>query len=269
MADTTFTDGSTVIVSAWLNEINDFYHTLFNGDATAPADGEFVVGDGSKFVRESGATARTSLGLGSLATLSTATEATGGTNQTTYTQGDILYATAANTLGKLALGTADQVVTSDGTDTGWDWPPLVQAVEGTPYTTYSSTTTTIPIDDTIPQNTEGVEYVTVSITPKNSAHRLVIEASADVLDTAGATTYITGAIFQDSTASALAANILYMNTFERHLVLRHEMAAGTTSATTFKFRMGPNSGTLYVNGNASGRFYGGVAAVRIRVTEYS
>ena len=35
-----------------------------------PADGKFIVGDGSNFVAESGATARTSLGLGSLSTAS-------------------------------------------------------------------------------------------------------------------------------------------------------------------------------------------------------
>jgi hypothetical protein len=61
--------------------------------------------------------------LGTIATgtwnADTVTEAYGGTNQTTYTQGDILYASAANTLSKLALGTAGQVLVSDGTDVTW------------------------------------------------------------------------------------------------------------------------------------------------------
>jgi hypothetical protein len=39
----------------------------------AVTDGNFIVGDGSNFVAESGATARTSLGLGSIATLNTVT----------------------------------------------------------------------------------------------------------------------------------------------------------------------------------------------------
>lgn len=47
--------------------------------------------------------ARTTLGLGSAALLADPiTETHGGTNQTTYTQGDLLYASAANTLAKLA-----------------------------------------------------------------------------------------------------------------------------------------------------------------------
>jgi len=49
----------------------------------------------------------------------TITEANGGTNQTTYTQGDLLYASAADTLAKLSLGTSGQVLASNGTDVEW------------------------------------------------------------------------------------------------------------------------------------------------------
>jgi len=61
--------------------------------------------------------------LGTIATgtwnADTITEAYGGTNQTTYARGDILYASAANTLSKLSLGTSGQVLVSDGTDISW------------------------------------------------------------------------------------------------------------------------------------------------------
>lgn len=40
----------------------------------------------------------------------TLTEAGGGTNNTTYTKGDVLYASATNTLSKLGVGTANQVI---------------------------------------------------------------------------------------------------------------------------------------------------------------
>ncbi len=39
------------------------------------------------------------------------TETQGGTNKTTYTTGDILYASASNTLSKLAIGSTNQVLT--------------------------------------------------------------------------------------------------------------------------------------------------------------
>lgn len=43
----------------------------------------------------------------------------GGTAQTTYTTGDLLYASAANTLGKLGIGPTNYVLTSNGTIPGW------------------------------------------------------------------------------------------------------------------------------------------------------
>lgn len=41
-------------------------------------------------------------------------ETNGGTNQSTYTQGDVLYASATNTLSKLAAGTKGQALTTGG-----------------------------------------------------------------------------------------------------------------------------------------------------------
>lgn len=43
----------------------------------------------------------------------------GGTGQSTYTAGDMLYATGATTLAKLAIGANDYVLTSNGTAPGW------------------------------------------------------------------------------------------------------------------------------------------------------
>lgn len=73
--------------------------------------------------------ASTYVGQTSITTLGTITtgawngdvvsEAYGGTNQSSYTRGDILYATADNTLAKLAIGTSGQMLMSDGTDVAW------------------------------------------------------------------------------------------------------------------------------------------------------
>ena len=50
----------------------------------------------------------------------TAIDAThGGTNQTTWTTGDLLYASASNTLSKLAIGTANTLLTSSGGIPAW------------------------------------------------------------------------------------------------------------------------------------------------------
>lgn len=55
----------------------------------------------------------------------TAIETQGGTNQTTYTKGDILHATAANTLSKLGIGTTGQVLTVVSGDVAWSTPAAV------------------------------------------------------------------------------------------------------------------------------------------------
>lgn len=145
---------------------------------------------------------------------------------------------------------------------------IVQSLEATPYTTHSSTAVAIPEDDTIPQNTEGAEWNTRAITPTSATNRLVIEAWIDSCGGSSSSTLI-GALFQDATASAIAvvavAGVAAGATTSMYL--RHEMAAGTTSATTFKFNAGPAAGTMYVNGNNGGRKFGGLSAIKMRVTE--
>ena len=60
-------------------------------------------------------------------------ETKGGTNQTTYTQGDILYASASNTLSKLAKGTAGKVLTMNSGATAPEWASAASAAD-TPWT---------------------------------------------------------------------------------------------------------------------------------------
>lgn len=140
---------------------------------------------------------------------------------------------------------------------------IVQAVEAAPYTTYSSHTTVFPIDDTIPQNTEGEEIITVTITPKSASNRLRIEANISTAHISGTGAF---ALFKDADADAIA--VTYTPTTYILRDLTHEMAAGTTSAITFKLRAGPAAGgTIYLNGSASARYFGGIAAVRLRVEE--
>jgi len=139
-------------------------------------------------------------------------------------------------------------------------------------TAVATGTTTIPQDDTIPQNTEGTEFMTLAITPKSATNILVIDVIALIgCDTAARN--IIGAIFQDSTADALAANIEYNDNsssiIPTIMCVRHTMVAGTTSATTFKFRAGAQSAaTLTFNGNNGARLFGAITKSSIVITEY-
>jgi hypothetical protein len=125
-------------------------------------------------------------------------------------------------------------------------------------------TTTIPADNTIPQITEGDQYMTLAITPKSATSRLVIDIVWQGSHSAG--TYLIAALFQDATANALAAIGVHSAGAGSHVILtfRHVMTSGTTSATTFRVRAGSNSAgtTTFNNG-----FFNGVMASTITICE--
>ncbi len=132
-------------------------------------------------------------------------------------------------------------------------------------------TTVIPFDDTIPQNTEGDQYMTLAITPKSSTSILKISAQA-VSSNGTAARNQAIALFQDSTASALAVANIFENvgTAMNTTSLLYTMTSGTTSSTTFKIRIGANNtGTTTFNGASGGRLFGGVSNSSITIEEYS
>lgn len=129
-------------------------------------------------------------------------------------------------------------------------------------------TTTIPLDDTIPQQTEGDQYLSQTITPSSEANVLGITASLQLSSSASNNHVV--ALFQDAIANALAA-MWETNSgagSEAPVSLQHLMLADTASATTFKIRAGGNNaGTTTLNGRASGRFLAAVAASSLEITE--
>ena len=129
-------------------------------------------------------------------------------------------------------------------------------------------TTSIPLDDTIPQNTEGTEFMTLAITPKSATSKLIIQVILQV--SVSTTSWSYGALFQDSTANAIAAGLGFTDaaTSGSSVVFTHYMTSGTTSSTTFKVRAGPNgASTMTFNGASSARLFGGVLASSITITE--
>lgn len=84
----------------------------------------------------------------------TLSETHGGTNQTTYTTGDLLYASASNTLSKLAVGTADQVLTVSGGVPTWQ-----DAASGSPLTTKGDLYTYDTADARLPVGTNDYALI--------------------------------------------------------------------------------------------------------------
>jgi hypothetical protein len=131
-------------------------------------------------------------------------------------------------------------------------------------------TTIIPFDDTIPQQTEGDQYMTLAITPKSATSKLIIEVAWNGSSTTAGETSMAAALFQDAAANALAAIWTIQGATGKTVCLNlmHVMTSGTTSATTFKVRVGSaGAGTTTFNGSGGARFFGGVMASSIVIRE--
>jgi hypothetical protein len=146
---------------------------------------------------------------------------------------------------------------------------IVQTVN-TQTTAVATGTTIFPADDTIPQKTDGDEYMTLAITPTNASNKLRI-FSTFYCSHSEASSVMSAGLFQDDTAATLNAVMGGRSVGGGRpatMVLDHYMTAGTTSATTFKIRAGgPASGTTTFNGLGTNRFFGGLGTASITIQE--
>jgi hypothetical protein len=196
-----------------------------------------------------------------------------------------MYSTSARTnVACRCIGYID--ITTGGTAGEWDNAPTKLQVMGygvkrtgdivqTKWKSiagHAAITTQLPYDDTIPQNTEGDEVLTLAITPTSSVNILEITSSViALLSAGGGHDACSLALFQDTTAGALAAtsSVIYESR-PSQVSLFHKMLAGTTSATTFKIRAGTIilSADLYINAyDSTTRVFGGVATTNLKITE--
>jgi hypothetical protein len=212
------------------------------------------------------ASARSVLGLGALATQSTVSAA----NIDAASVSAAAIVDNSITLAKLSrVGTTGQSLISGGTgtDAAYAWTGLVQRVV-TASSTVVSGTATIPLDDTIPQVTEGTQFLAVTITPRSAASTLVVEAQVYFSNLNNAT--ITGAVHLGSAADAIAAIGMYVAAgADDTMIMRHSFVANTVAAIPVQIRLGGNvATTIHMNGSSAGaRRFGGVAASSISVTE--
>ena len=188
------------------------------------------------------------------------------------TDGNIISYDASGNPVAVATGSDGQVLTSAGAGQPCAFETLttgkVLQVVNVMNGAVATGTTVMPHDDTIPQKTEGIEFMTLAITPTHASNKLVIQWTANIA-TSAAKQMVT-ALFQDDTANALAVLLEYNSNTNAGVVMSgtHYMAAGTTSATTFKLRCGPQAAsTMTFNGYAAARLYGGVMSSSITITE--
>lgn len=168
-----------------------------------------------------------------------------------------------------SVGTSGQVLTSNGAGALPTFQTSTSAAVQQVRTFTASTltgTTILPSDNTIPQNTEGDQYLSLAITPTNSAHILVVSGQLLVRNSA-TNQGLSVAAFQDSNVNAFGVITEYMNEPNGAIAMAFTfyVTAGTTSATTISIRAGSNTaGTTTINGST----FGGVAFSGITITEY-
>lgn len=128
MADTTFVDESTIIEADWLNDINDFFYTLFGGATTAAgarsAIGAAASGANSDITSITGLTtdlAVTHGGTGA-SSASAARSNLSAQEDVITTRGDIVRGSSGAAAERLAVGSAGQCLKTDGTDVSWGAP---------------------------------------------------------------------------------------------------------------------------------------------------
>jgi hypothetical protein len=135
------------------------------------------------------------------------------------------------------------------------------------YTANVDLTVAIPLDDTIPQNTEGTQILSVTITPKSTTNRLRIRFQGYGGSNTAAVNII-AALFVGSGVNAVRANLASTAgaSFFTSCVVEYEFVPGATTLQTISVRVGGPL-TFRLNGTTSARALGGSSAATLIVEE--
>lgn len=138
--------------------------------------------------------------------------------------------------------------------------------------THATGTSVIARDGSIPLISEGTEFMTLAITPKSATNILLVEVKA-MLSSGAASRNLNGALFNTDlhATEALTAGTEWEDTLNNpHTVtLTYYVVAGTTSATTFRFRAGCGAAATIAFCGTTGVVFGTAIASSITITEYT
>lgn len=169
--------------------------------------------------------------------------------------------------GLAALGTWTQPSRIEVWRPGMKLPSEVVQIAHDAYTANADLTAIIPFDDTIPQNTEGTQVQSLSITPTSAANILLRRWQGQV--SLSPATYCAAAMFEGA-SDAVRASFIFPGAGggadQPELELRS--LAGAVTARTVSVRVGPTStSTARLNGAFNGRIWGGASAANLTVEE--
>jgi len=182
-----------------------------------------------------------------------------GTNLATGT----ILATNLSQIGGVAFQTLRINAAASGVE--WQNGGTIQYTNVT-ISTVVDCNTIIPVDNTIPTITEGVQVLTTTFTPRSLSSKLKLEF---VLTGTASSNQITTATLHINGASASYAVSCGANVSSMQLVGCYTINSGSLAAKTITIRAGPSGlGSFYVNGNSAGAgLYGGVCYSSLTITE--
>jgi len=148
-------------------------------------------------------------------------------------------------------------------------PSKIANIDYYPVASVSSFTGVIPVDNTIPQISEGSQLISRSYTPLVIGSTLLISVSA--FFESSAARYLSGAIFRDSVSDAIGSGICTATAAVLPVGLSVTAKFVTTSLTpiTFTFRVGQNTAgaSITFNGITSAGIFNGTNNSSITITE--
>ena len=210
----------------------------------------------------------------------------GGTGLTSYTTGDLLYSSASNTLAKLAIGTANYILTvnSGGTNVQWSAPSSISVSTATnlaggvagsvPYQSGASTTTFLGIgaaDRVMTSSGSAPQWVTAltgltgisssSITNTGLTSGRVVYSSTGGLQTNSA-----NLTFDGTTLTTTGVSNTGTSTIVKLLTVGNTSFNGTTvfaAATPAKLYMGTGTVTDVTSAVSATNATGAIASLAI------
>jgi hypothetical protein len=130
--------------------------------------------------------------------------------------------------------------------------------------TNAALTGTLPIDDTVPLSSDGDEVLSQAITLSAAANKVMCDVSL----WAGSSVAIAMALFRGTTC--ICANVWDVSIAGAagEGSMKFMDTPGTVGPHTYSVRLGTNTGAGYrLNGSSAARFFGGVGASTLTLTE--